>query len=90
MLWGCIMIEDIRYAYKFEGKIDSNVYKLILEDEVLETIKYYRLEKENIIFQQDNTQIYTINKVKDQFQDNKFKVPKWLVYSLDLNPIENI
>ena len=50
MLWGCIMVESTDYACKIEEKMDSNIYKLILEDEVLETIKYYGLDKENIIF----------------------------------------
>ena len=55
MLWGCIIVKSTRYACKIEGKIDFNIYKSILEDKLLETIKYYGLDKDNAIFQQENT-----------------------------------
>ena len=39
---------------------------------------------------QNNTFIYTIEKVKNYFQKQRIRITDWPPYNPDLNPIENI
>ena len=54
MMWGCMTSKGIGYATQIDGRIDSQLYVNILEDEFLKTLEYYGLEKTNVLFQQDN------------------------------------
>jgi len=39
---------------------------------------------------QDNAPIHTANAVKDWFKEMGIPIVDWPLYSLDLNPIENV
>jgi len=41
MLWGCMGWDGVGYATKIEGKMDGELYKAILEDELQQTLNYY-------------------------------------------------
>jgi hypothetical protein len=41
MMWGCIIWEGAKYAYKIDGKMDRNLYMQILHKELQESIKFY-------------------------------------------------
>ena len=90
MFWGCMMAEDIGYGCKIEGKMDSILYHSILGDELLETIDYFKVSKENIIFQHDNAPPHTAKKIREWFGENDIHVLQWPAQSPDLNPIENL
>ena len=54
MMWGCISWDGVGYAAKIDGRMDSDLYCSILEDELLESIKYSKKKHKDIFFQQDN------------------------------------
>ncbi|KAG0865681.1 hypothetical protein G6F15_012852 [Rhizopus arrhizus] len=74
----------------FQESINSDFYIGILEDELMKTIDWYELQKEDIIFQQDNASIHTAKKVSEWLENNNIGVLRWPPQSLDLNPIENL
>ena len=54
MMWGCMTWEGIGYSTRIEGKMDADLYCDILREELQQTLEYYDLEAEEVIFQQDN------------------------------------
>ena len=46
--------DGVGYAAKIDGKMDSDLYCSILEDELLGSIKYFKKKRKDILFQQDN------------------------------------
>ena len=50
-VWGYMTAEGPGYLCKIDGNIDQYLYKSILEDELLNTIEYYNLDPDTIIFQ---------------------------------------
>ena len=70
--------------------MDGNLYRQILEEDLLGTIEWHEMNKDNIIFQQDNDLKHTANLTKQQFEDNAIRVLDWLAQSPDLNPIEHL
>jgi len=59
MIWGCMTWEGVGYATKIDGRMDSDLYLQILEDELLNTLQYHGLNPSDIIFQQDNDPKHT-------------------------------
>jgi len=45
--------EGVGYACKIDGKMNGDLYVQILDEELQESIKFYKT-KDDIIFQQDN------------------------------------
>ena len=54
MFWGCMLWEGAGYRTKIDGRMDAKLYVGILEDELQESLKYYKKKPGDIIFQQDN------------------------------------
>ncbi|KAG1537852.1 hypothetical protein G6F49_012698 [Rhizopus delemar] len=48
MLWGCLTWHGVGYLSNIKGSINSDFYIGILEDELMKTIDWYDLEKEDI------------------------------------------
>jgi hypothetical protein len=59
MMWGCMTAKGVGYACRIDGNLDSELYTHILDDEFLETLEYYELGRDEIIFQQDNDPKHT-------------------------------
>jgi transposase len=89
MIWGCVTSQGVGYIAEIEGIMDQNLYLEILEGELADTIEYYEIEAEKMIFMQDNDPKHTAKKVQNYLKDQEFKVMNWPAQSPDLNPIEN-
>ena len=74
MIWGCMTSQGIGYLCKIDGTMDQHLYKSILEDELLQTIDFYNLEKDQVIFQHDNDQNTRQNQFKNGFQNKNSKL----------------
>ena len=90
MLWGCFMWEGSGFIAKIDGGLDSNLYVDILQDDYLNSLKYYGRGLKNSIFQQDNDPKHTSKLTQTWLQNNKVTVLTWPSFSPDLNPIENL
>jgi len=90
MVWGCMTAHGPGYLCKIEGAMDQHLYKAILEDELCNTIKYYRMEFDKVIFQHDNDPKHRAKSVKTWLDSQPFNVLVWPPQSPDLNPIEHL
>ena len=54
MIYSCMMVYGVGLICRIEGKIDAFLYREVLRDELQETVEYKGMDKENLIFQQDN------------------------------------
>jgi transposase len=90
MIWGCMTYHGVGYMCKIDGIMNQHIYKEILEDELLNTIDWYDMEIEDIIFQQDNDPKHTAKSVQKWLDEQAFQQLDWPPQSPDLNPIENL
>src|SRR5271157_145686 len=90
MIWGCMTHQGVGFACWVQGRMNSDFYITILEDELLNTMKYYKLNRKKVIFQQDGARPHTTEKVKEWFKKHKIRVLDWPPQSPDLNPIEHL
>ena len=59
MMWGCMTAQGVGFACKIDGGMDATLYTNILQDELLQTLDFYELNRDNIIFQQENDPKHT-------------------------------
>lgn len=90
MVWGCITAHGTGYCTLIEGTMDKHLYKRILQSELRETLKYYKLKRSEIVFQHDNDPKHTSKLVQKWLDDKGYEVLIWPSQSPDMNPIEHI
>ena len=84
-----LIFQVIGYSCKIDDIMDADLYVRILKSELMDSIKYYDLDQEEIIFQQDNDPKHTSKLAKDALEDLDLNVLEWPSQSPDLNPIEH-
>ncbi len=90
MMWGCMTAQGAGYACCIDGNMDAQTYAHILDTELLQTMEYYGLDEQTIIFQQDNDPKHTSKRATDWFTTQGIQLLKWPAQSADLNPIEHL
>jgi transposase len=90
MVWGSITYDGPGYLTKIDSILDKELYKLILETDLVETMDWYGYEARKVIFQHDNDPKHTSKLVKEHLDNQDFTTIVWPAQSPDLNPIENI
>ena len=59
---------------KFDGRMDADLFISILDDEVQESIKYYKKKLSDVLFQQENDPKHKSNKAQKWLQDSGFEL----------------
>jgi len=71
-----------------EWRYYTELHTSVLQDNFLAIVEFYRLDKSDPIFQQDNDPKHTSQKASKWFKQNSINVLEWHAQSPDLNPIE--
>lgn len=92
MIWGCITSFGLGYACRIDDyPMDSDVYIHILSTSYKDTLDYYQLQNNDVIFQHDGDPKHTSTATKKWLCNNHIVYIKdWPANSPDLNPIENL
>jgi hypothetical protein len=90
MMWGCITSQGVGRARHIIDNMNPQLYTDILDNEFLQTLEYYGLEKEEIVFHQDNDPKHTSRIARRWLKDNEVNALEWAAQSPDLNPIEHL
>ena len=90
MVWGCMLSSGVGFLCRVYGSINAQVYQSILDDELMETLDWYGLNKNEITFQQDNASCHVAKSTMEWFKNNVIRTMTWPAQSSDLNPIEHL
>jgi hypothetical protein len=89
MVWGCITKKGVGFMTEIEGIMDKGIYRNILEGELEDTIAWYDLNHQEVVFQQDNDPKHRAKSNLKYLEEQEYDVMLWPAQSPDLNPIEN-
>ena len=89
MLCGCFTASGTERLVRVEGKINGAKYRVILDENLLQSTQDFRLGRTDI-FQQDNNPKHTTKTTQEWLWDNCLNVPEGPSQRPDLNPIEHL
>ena len=73
MMWGCMTWEGVGFASKIDGRMNGDLSRHILKDELQQTLEYYGPNPPDIIFQQGNDPKHTCRLVKNWLEEQEFR-----------------
>ncbi|CAB4490366.1 unnamed protein product [Rhizophagus irregularis] len=76
-VWRCFTFLGVGYLCKIDGGLDAELYRRILDEDFLETLKYCDLNCSNIIFQQNNDLKHTAKRTLEWFEVNNIQLLSW-------------
>lgn len=89
-VWGMITAQGVGRIVRIEGNLNKELYREILEDDVLGTYCELSMEPRQFYFQQDNDPKHTAKIVQAWFQKNNIDLLPWPPNSPDISIIENL
>ena len=89
MVWGCFSSAGPGKLHIIEGRMNSQMYRAILDDNHSKSAEDLNLPN-GWIFQQDNDPKHTAKATTEWFREKEIEVLGWPSQSPDLNPIENL
>src|SRR5271169_5015581 len=57
--WSCITYEGIGYIVKIDETLDQHLYRKILEEDLMNSVDFYAIDRGKMIFQHDNDPKHT-------------------------------
>ena len=89
MVWGCFSRAGVGNLHFIDVTMDRFVYREILEKNLMESANNLGLGG-NFVFQYDNDPKHRAVFVNNWLKKKQIEVPKWPLFSPDLNPIEHL
>ena len=90
MVWSCITWSGVGFLVFIDGNMDKQLYKTILQEDLLRTLEDYHLNQKDVVFVHDNDPKHKSMLVTDWLKNQEFETMVWPAQSPDLNPIENV
>jgi hypothetical protein len=90
MIWGCMCWEGTGNACKINGKMNTDLYLQILEEDLMQSLEDWGKTPEEVIFQQDNDPKHKAKQSMEWLNNHFPQVMVWPAQSADLNPIEHL
>ena len=88
MIWECMTQFGPGLITRIDGALDGELYCEILKDELVNSLKYYGINLNHVIFQHDNDPKHKSKIATECLERLKINVIDWPTQSPDLNPIE--
>jgi hypothetical protein len=77
MIWDCFTTHGVGNMCQIEEGIDAKPYTEILDDFVFPTIDHYGMDRERLMFQQDNDPKHTSRLAREWFNENQIRLLDW-------------
>ena len=90
MVWDCMGQNGVGIFVEMEGWMDAEQDVSILKDELLLSMKNFRLSGESIIFQQNNNTKYSSKRAQNWFKSQGIRLLDRPAQSQDLSPVEHL
>ena len=90
MVWGCITFYGVGMLHRCTGIVNTAVYQGILNGPLQESLDGRGLEREHVIFQQDNAPCHKSRGSMTTISELGINVLDWPAQSPDMNIIENV